>query len=159
MRKTQTDYSKLLLDPRWQKKRLEILNRDEFACRACGNDESTLHVHHCYYSKGKRPWDYADSSLVTLCVVCHEEESNALQEKITLCNVLSICGFLSSDFNALAVGVYSGFTEGHLPRHIPEVAASIIGETIRIPELYDKMAQNYFSHIKGYSDKTKEGAK
>ena len=44
-------YYEKLLDPRWQKKRLEILNRDEFKCRSCGDDKSTLHVHHGYYSE------------------------------------------------------------------------------------------------------------
>lgn len=42
-------YSEKLKDPRWQKKRLEILNRDEFACRFCGDNKSTLNVHHISY--------------------------------------------------------------------------------------------------------------
>src|SRR4051812_4429925 len=54
-------------DPRWQKKRLEIMQRDEFSCRKCGNDQATLNVHHTFYSPGRDPWDYPDASLVTLC--------------------------------------------------------------------------------------------
>lgn len=67
-----TEYQRLLLDPRWQRKRLEILSRDEFQCRHCGAKEKTLHVHHSYYRKGRAPWEYEDSSLVTLCDDCHQ---------------------------------------------------------------------------------------
>lgn len=65
-------YAEKLKDPRWQRKRLEILNRDEFACRDCGNKRDTLHVHHCSYAHGREPWDYDDSNLRTLCETCHE---------------------------------------------------------------------------------------
>jgi hypothetical protein len=64
-------YSSKLKDPRWQKKRLQILQRDEFKCKSCGNDESTLHVHHMVYMVDN-PWESADIDLVTLCENCHE---------------------------------------------------------------------------------------
>jgi hypothetical protein len=64
-------YSEKLKDPRWQRKRLEVMQRDDFTCRLCGNAEKTLNVHHCNYGKGKEPWDYPDSNLVTLCEDCH----------------------------------------------------------------------------------------
>ena len=67
-------YSQKLKDPRWQKKRLLILNRDKFTCQECADDESTLHVHHIYYEPGNDPWDYPDYALVTLCESCHSEE-------------------------------------------------------------------------------------
>jgi hypothetical protein len=62
-------YAALLRDPRWQRRRLHILQRDDFCCTACGNGESTLHVHHKRYS-GK-PWEAADDDLQTLCEQCH----------------------------------------------------------------------------------------
>lgn len=65
-------YWEKLKDPRWQKKRLDILNRDEFACLDCGDTESTLHVHHCLYRRGLEPWEYEDRELRTLCESCHE---------------------------------------------------------------------------------------
>lgn len=68
MKKT---YSEKLKDPRWQKKRLEILERDGWRCRACGNDKETLVVHHIQYQKGKEPWDYSEDDLETLCELCH----------------------------------------------------------------------------------------
>lgn len=68
-----TTYSDKLRDPRWQKKRLEILQRDEFCCQECTDDSSTLHVHHTRYVKGRDPWDYGNGFLVTLCESCHAQ--------------------------------------------------------------------------------------
>jgi hypothetical protein len=65
------NYSDKLRDPRWQKRRLEILERDGWACQVCGDKEHTLHVHHKVYEQGKDPWDYDGESLVTLCDFCH----------------------------------------------------------------------------------------
>jgi len=66
-------YSEKLRDPRWQRKRLEIMQRDGFACRLCGDKENTLNVHHLYYDRDAEPWDYPSSALVTTCEVCHED--------------------------------------------------------------------------------------
>ena len=66
-----SDYANKLKDPRWQKKRLEIMDRDGFACRACNNRSTTLNVHHKSYTHGLDPWEYANHNLVTLCASCH----------------------------------------------------------------------------------------
>ena len=65
-------YSEKLLDPRWQKRRLEILNRDGFKCRSCCDGSKTLHVHHLRYDNSLEPWEYEDDDLVTLCADCHK---------------------------------------------------------------------------------------
>jgi len=65
-------YWELLKHPNWQKKRLLILDRDGFACQNCGDGEKTLHIHHTYYEKGLKPWEYPDVSLRTLCEDCHK---------------------------------------------------------------------------------------
>jgi hypothetical protein len=67
-----SSYSDKLRDPRWQKKRLEIMQRDDWKCRMCGDSKSTLHVHHTVYSRRKAPWNVPDDTLVTLCERCHE---------------------------------------------------------------------------------------
>ena len=71
--KTQKQYWQKLQDPRWQRKRLEILNRAEFCCESCGDSQSQLQVHHGYYEKGKEPWEYEDDTLSCLCDRCHEK--------------------------------------------------------------------------------------
>ena len=69
-------YSEKLKDPRWQKKRLHILGRDEFKCRLCNDDKTTLHVHHKYYKPDTDPWDYEDVDYITLCDPCHKKAHN-----------------------------------------------------------------------------------
>jgi len=64
-------YKEKLKDPRWQRKRLEILERDKWRCRACGERNQIMHVHHLSYSKSYSPWDCDNSELVTLCSECH----------------------------------------------------------------------------------------
>jgi hypothetical protein len=65
-------YWELLRDPRWQKKRLEALNRAEFACQWCEAADVTLNVHHTYYARGAAPWDYPDGAYLVLCENCHQ---------------------------------------------------------------------------------------
>ena len=68
-------YQEKLKDTRWQKKRLEILQRDNWACKSCGKTDKTLHVHHLFYSPNQDPWNISNGFLVTLCEDCHENKS------------------------------------------------------------------------------------
>src|SRR5579863_2580409 len=65
-------YSEKLKDPRWQKKRLLIFERDNFTCQDCGSTKKPLNVHHLRYVAGKNPWEYNDDDLETLCEECHK---------------------------------------------------------------------------------------
>lgn len=76
----QLSYSEKLRDPRWQKLRLLVFERDNWKCRACTADYSTLHVHHRWYKRGAEPWEYPLSALVTLCEECHAAEKD-IREK------------------------------------------------------------------------------
>lgn len=69
-----SEYSQLLLDPRWQKRRLEMLKEADWACQCCLDTTKTLHVHHIRYIKGRKPWEYSDSELRVLCKDCHADE-------------------------------------------------------------------------------------
>lgn len=73
-------YAEKLRDPRWQSKRLEVLERDKWSCVVCGRRDKELHVHHGYYEYGKEPWDYATCTLHTICDECHEEATRRLRE-------------------------------------------------------------------------------
>ena len=46
-------YAENLQNPKWQKMRLKILERDEFSCQKCFETEETLHVHHRIYIGNK----------------------------------------------------------------------------------------------------------
>lgn len=73
-------YAEKFRDPQWQKKRLEIMERDSFTCQRCSSSDKTLNVHHSFYEKGKLPWEYPAYSLHTLCEDCHE----VVQEQMTI---------------------------------------------------------------------------
>lgn len=67
-----SNYDELLRDPRWKKRRKQIINRDNKTCTQCGSTKN-LRVHHIYYVEGAMPWEYPDEALVTLCETCHND--------------------------------------------------------------------------------------
>ncbi len=73
-------YYELLKHPLWQEKRLRIMERDMFHCVSCGSKDKTLNVHHGFYSKGKKPWEYPNESLFTLCEDCHKDAQDMLAQ-------------------------------------------------------------------------------
>lgn len=77
----QVSYRKKLQSPKWQKKRLEIFNRDDYTCQACGWDDSPLHVHHMKYNNCD-PWDIDNKFLITLCEGCHEWETDNYKARL-----------------------------------------------------------------------------
>jgi 5-methylcytosine-specific restriction endonuclease McrA len=90
-------YLEKLKDPRWQKKRLEIMQRDEFMCRKCFDKGSTFNVHHKYYIYNNDPWDYPDELLITLCEKCHDEEEESKYIINDFAKVLLSYGYLASE--------------------------------------------------------------
>lgn len=68
---TKESYAELLKDPRWQRRRLEMLSAAGWMCRSCFGENKTLHVHHRVYRKGAMPWEYTDAELIVLCERCH----------------------------------------------------------------------------------------
>lgn len=67
------DYAEILKHPFWQKKRLLIMQRDNFACVECSDTIHNLQIHHTYYQANTMPWDYPDDCFKTLCDVCHKK--------------------------------------------------------------------------------------
>jgi hypothetical protein len=67
------EYSEKLKDPRWQKRRLKIFERDNWVCQLCSRTDLELHVHHLYRTT-EDPWDEPDLHLLTLCKLCHEQQ-------------------------------------------------------------------------------------
>lgn len=63
-------YSEKLKDPRWQKKRLQVLEAAGWKCEYCGLGDMTLHVHHLKYTG--EPWDAPAEDLEVLCEEHHE---------------------------------------------------------------------------------------
>jgi len=74
--KGQRAYMERLKDPRWQKKRLEALERAGWKCEWCGTGKVNLQVHHGAYERDLPPWEYPEESLFVLCDHCHERAEN-----------------------------------------------------------------------------------
>ena len=69
------NYKRKLANPKWQRKRLEIFERDNWACVKCGQTERELQVHHIKYLQGKEPHEHPNELLETLCANCHHSET------------------------------------------------------------------------------------
>jgi hypothetical protein len=104
-KKTDDGYWEKFNDPKWQQKRLRILERDDWVCQKCGDDTSQLHIHHRYYVWGRNPWEYEDDSLVTLCKDCHKEESDSLKMESTWLNNEIKKRLDSSEISGLVCGM------------------------------------------------------
>lgn len=79
-------YAEKLRHPKWQKVRLKVFQRDDWACVKCLDDDSELHVHHLIYYPGD-PWDTPMKYLQTLCHSCHlKEERKKKIKKIIYAN-------------------------------------------------------------------------
>lgn len=136
------EYKAKLLDPRWQKKRLKILERDNWSCQCCFDGENTLHIHHRYYLPDTEPWEYPDESLMTLCAECHEEETG--QKEIAKSQILFALhkNFLNGDISRIA----SGFREMSL-LHSSEVVASALQFALADEDTQRDLIERYFKHI------------
>ena len=137
-----TQYLGKLKDPRWQKKRLEIFERDEWTCQICDSKETTLCVHHRVYLKDKEPWEYDNSLLVTLCEDCHEEESKQIKSYLYALESIFRLNFFSNDIYKLWRGFYS------LRRDFPsDITSSVLEWVLRNPDEMEILLGKYFQHL------------
>lgn len=104
-------YREQLRHPNWQRKRLEILEAAHWVCESCGGAESTLHVHHKRYVKGRMAWEYEDSELEALCEGCHAEQ----HERRDLLDRLLMSG--AGNSVTIAIGLLGGYLECSMELH------------------------------------------
>lgn len=126
-------YQDKLRSPKWQKKRLEILQRDNFTCQLCGDEKTELHVHHIKYTG--EPCEAPDEDLQTLCKTCHELETLLHKKGETLIFVhkleRNIFGKLKS--GKITVGFYNDEKRKYLALIIdqPEKFKEIINVLVK----------------------------
>lgn len=136
-----TTYKEKLLDPRWQKKRLEILQRDNWTCQRCGETKETLHVHHVHY-QGCEPWDTEDKYLRTMCSSCHDYETERMKVvMLELKSSLTKLALDSSDISEIA----SGFSD-----YADNLAAFKIERDGAFPVALADMIRDYDDSIADY---------
>ena len=134
-------YSEKLKDPRWQKKRLRILERDKWVCQICGDPDSTLNVHHKAYTNSE-PWDTPDEYLITLCEGCHELETEKMQDALRELNRSFKLKFFSGSIMEIAMAV----REMQL-NHLPEVVATYLTYLLTSEEEMENLKKRYFKSI------------
>ena len=83
-------YTEKLKDPRWQKKRLEILERDNWECQDCGltNEQHILCFNKCLVvhnidgeNKKIKEINNQEENLISLCMRCHGKRHKINLEK------------------------------------------------------------------------------
>lgn len=142
------EYLQKLRDPRWQKMRLQVFERDKWACQKCSDSASTLHVHHLYYVKAAEPWDYPMSALQTLCEECHADETeNRFTAEQHLLQSLRMHGLFHEDVFALA----DALNFSHCG-HTPPVIISSLAWAMDDTDILENVIDAYYTHVKTAKD-------
>jgi hypothetical protein len=109
-------YQDKLKSPKWQRKRLEVLNRDDWKCVYCDNSSDTLHVHHKSYEHGRDPWEYEMDNFLTLCESCHKvDHEYRYESEKTLLDCLKSHNFSCDNITDLTIFIESMFSSGMFP--------------------------------------------
>lgn len=136
-------YSQKLKDPRWQKIRLQVFERDAWICQGCMSDSNTLHVHHKNYNPGREPWEYELDNFITLCDECHLSEAEQRKEsENTLIAALRWTNFLSGDLHAMACDFHA-----MRQTHVSEVLCSVICNFLVCENFQKEVTDLYFKKI------------
>lgn len=109
-------YADLLKDPRWQKKRLEVFQAAYFTCELCGDERTTLHVHHLRYRRGRMPWEYPLADLLCLCETCHRAQHPEKRGELTKVGAVVPAVLANAAAIARRVGRYSRHWQAILDR-------------------------------------------
>lgn len=142
-------YAEKLKDPRWQKLRLEIFERDEWICQSCHDDENTLVVHHLSYEYGKEPWEYPLDNFMTLCQDCHDREYQERDRyEKQLLRAIRGRGFLVDDLSRFVTAFLN--VKMSYP---PEVTATMI--EFAITEATGKVNGLYWEDLHGKAEKAR----
>lgn len=86
-REQRTEIRKFRSSAQWQRKRVQILERDHYLCRMClaqGIVKQGNEVHHIVKIRANENLKLDDQNLVTLCHACHEFVERNHQFAITL---------------------------------------------------------------------------
>ena len=149
-----SEYAEKFKDPRWQKMRLQVLERDMWCCQICYDNESTLHIHHRYYKKGADPWDYPMEALVTLCEDCHQSERadrKAAEESLLFAMREK---FMANDVLNIAAAIHDMEL-----RHTPDIVSFAFSLAFENIFFQDAVIDAYFALVKKqYAEKEEVSA-
>lgn len=124
-----SSYAQKLRDPRWQKKRLEVLEAAGWKCERCGDSESTLHVHHKHYFNYREPWEYDKKQLAVLCECCHQSTHDSLDMLLEMISRLDMEGPFGRNEVAWLIRGFVGF--GPFPQTSSDLSIALAGQQAR----------------------------
>jgi len=87
-------YAEKLRDPRWQKRRLELLQAADWTCQICLSKTDTLHVHHGCYRRNTEPWEYPDRVMHVYCDECHGMAQRLMEDVHEQLGGLGVTGLI-----------------------------------------------------------------
>ena len=136
-----SEYSNYWKDPRWQRFRLKVLEKDGFKCTNCGDAKSELHAHHLYYISKRKPWEYPEECVLTLCDDCHkvthEVPSEILEWEISL-------GVFTRAYHGNTIGFAIGPMAYHLSADsIEELSDAVSWSICNREDLLKKILSSY----------------
>lgn len=107
------DYKEQIKSPKWQKRRLEIMEKDNFTCQLCGDTETMLNVHHLSYHRDRNIGEYEDWELMTLCENCHKDEHSSMDNIIIKIESLKSSGLTMREIIAFLDSIEIDLYLGH----------------------------------------------
>lgn len=151
MRQRKSEWSEKLLDPRWQKKRLEMLSAAEWMCCKCYDSQATLHVHHLFYD-GREPWEYEEGEMTVLCDVCHQGEHEWRKDaEHELLQALRKRGFFAQSI----FRIVNGFNNVNIYRE-EDVTASVIEWVMSNGSIFERLENQYFMWLHNELERIKK---
>lgn len=157
------NYSDKLKDPRWQKVRLKVLERDGWTCQECAATDKMLSVHHLYYNPQTDPWDYPLKAFRTLCADCHERETKIKrQAESSLLQQLAKIGLTAGEIEMLS----DELEDANLIPLIPCDSSNdsdrtdlilALGSLFRHPKQQESLVEKYFEPLREYENRMKSG--
>lgn len=115
-------YHEQIKHPLWQKKRLEVLELNNFTCSECSNETEELNVHHPFYKRGAMIWDYEAIELQCLCKTCHaknhiiDEEIKKSLSGLSSSQKMVVFGYINS-----MIGPFYQDDEDYMPGYVDGV--------------------------------------
>lgn len=136
-------YKDQLLRPQWQRKRLSVMERDNFTCCICSDTETQLQVHHKKYINGNMAWEYEDKELQTLCKHCHKVAED-LKKKDCIPIIAYKKGYVDSE--SLAAFVIAQDSSGVIALHIYKVDENYVDLLVGMSKDVSEMNLELFAH-------------
>jgi hypothetical protein len=122
----------------WQLLQMKICQRDNWACVNCGQSDCYLHIHFKNVESGKKPWEYPEDALVSLCEDCLAEERKLLGTALNSLSEAARSKFLASQIHDIACSM----SLMKLPAD-PETISAAISLWLKTPKLIEFMINIY----------------